>query len=60
LSSLLQLVTVSQVLYGTDFPFRTPAENVAGLTAYGFGGADLQAIGRDNALRLLPHLVRSG
>ena len=53
-------MTVSQVLYGTDFPFRTPAENVAGLTAYGFGGADLQAIGRDNALRLLPHLVRSG
>jgi 6-methylsalicylate decarboxylase len=57
LSSLLRLVTVSHVLYGTDFPFRTPAENVAGLIAYGFGPADLQAIGRDNALRLLPHLA---
>jgi predicted TIM-barrel fold metal-dependent hydrolase len=56
LSSLLQLVTVRQVLYGTDFPFRTPRENVEGLTAFGFSAADLQAIGRDNALRLLPHL----
>jgi predicted TIM-barrel fold metal-dependent hydrolase len=58
LSSLLQLVTVDRVLYGTDFPFRTPAENVAGLTACGFSTADLQAIGRDNALQLLPQLVR--
>jgi 6-methylsalicylate decarboxylase len=57
LSSLLQLVTVRQVLYGTDFPFRTPAENLEGLVQYGFAAADLQAIGRDNALRLLPRLA---
>jgi 6-methylsalicylate decarboxylase len=58
LSSLLQLVTVRHVLYGTDFPFRTPRENIEGLTAFGFSAADLQAIGRDNALRLLPQLSR--
>jgi len=60
LSSLLQLVSVPQVLYGTDFPFRTCKENIDGLIAYGFGASDLQAIGRDNALKLLPHLARAG
>ncbi len=58
LSSLLQLVSVSQVLYGTDFPFRGCVENVAGLKAYGFSANDMHAIERDNALRLLPQLVR--
>jgi predicted TIM-barrel fold metal-dependent hydrolase len=57
LSALLQLVSVPQVLYGTDFPFRTCRENIEGLVAYGFAPPDLQAIGRDNALRLMPHLA---
>jgi hypothetical protein len=29
---------------------------VKGLTEYGFGASDLQAIDRDNALRLIPRL----
>jgi predicted TIM-barrel fold metal-dependent hydrolase len=53
LSSLLQLVPVTQVLYGTDFPFRSGAENIDGLMACGFSAADLRSITRDNALRLL-------
>lgn len=57
LSSLLQLVPVAQVLYGTDFPFRTCTENIAGLKEFGFGAADLEAICRDNALRILPQLA---
>ena len=56
LSSLLQLVSVSQVMYGTDFPFRGCVENVEGLKACGFSAADLQAIERDNALRIMPQL----
>jgi predicted TIM-barrel fold metal-dependent hydrolase len=58
LSSLLRLVPLTQVLYGTDFPFRSCAENVEGLMAYGFNAVELQSITRDNALRLLPQLAR--
>jgi predicted TIM-barrel fold metal-dependent hydrolase len=56
LSSLLQLVSVSQVMYGTDFPFRGCVENVEGLKDCGFSEADMQAIERDNALRIMPQL----
>jgi predicted TIM-barrel fold metal-dependent hydrolase len=59
LSCLLQLVSVSQVVYGSDYPFRTCTEHVAGLDAYGFDAAAWRAIDRDNALRLLPRLRRS-
>ena len=53
--SLLDLAPVSQLLFGTDFPFRGGADQVMGLTQSGlFGAADLMAVGRDNALRLLP------
>jgi predicted TIM-barrel fold metal-dependent hydrolase len=57
LSSLLHLVSVSQVLYGTDFPFRSSEENIQGVIAYGFSASDLRKIDRDNALRLLPQLA---
>ena len=46
LASLLKLVPVSQVLFGTDFPFRTSADQVNGLIEYGFSAGDLRAIER--------------
>jgi 6-methylsalicylate decarboxylase len=55
LASLMKLVSVSQVVFGTDFPFRTSIDHVKGLTAY-FSAGDLKAIDRDNALKLLPRL----
>jgi predicted TIM-barrel fold metal-dependent hydrolase len=55
LSSLMRLVSVSQVVFGTDYPFRTSIDHVKGLAAY-FSGADLRAIERDNAARLMPRL----
>jgi predicted TIM-barrel fold metal-dependent hydrolase len=56
LASLTKLVPVSQIVFGTDFPYRTAAEHVKGLTGYGFGASDLLAIDRGNAVRLMPHL----
>jgi predicted TIM-barrel fold metal-dependent hydrolase len=54
LASLTKLVDVSQILLGSDYPYRTGEDNVKGLLDYGFSAADLQAIWRDNAVRLLP------
>ena len=56
LAALMKIVTPSQVLFGTDFPFRDGAEEIGGLTAYRFAPNDLRAIERENALRLLPRL----
>jgi predicted TIM-barrel fold metal-dependent hydrolase len=56
LLALLKLVPPSQVLYGTDFPFRDGAEVIGGLTKHGFSASDLMAIDRGNALRLFPNL----
>ena len=54
LASLMQLVKVSQVLFCSDYPYRTGEDHVKGLIAYGYSEADLKAIGRDNAVRLMP------
>jgi len=55
LAALLKLVPVSQVVLGTDYPFRRALEEIAGVTSYGFSAADVRAIERDNALRILRH-----
>jgi len=56
LDALMRLVPASQVVFGTDFPFRTGAEVVEGLAAHKIPAKDLRAIERDNALRLMPGL----
>jgi len=54
MSALSKVVPISQIVFGTDYPFRTAAEHVKGLQDCGvFGPADLQAIDQ-NILRLLP------
>jgi len=55
LAALLKLVPVSQVVLGTDFPYRRPVDELAGVLNYGFNAADVRAIERDNMLRLLRH-----
>lgn len=61
MASLLELVGSSQVLFGTDFP--PGGTNIAvakAVAALGFfTDADLRAIERDNAVRLLPRLGAS-
>ena len=57
LDALRRLVPVSQIVYGTDFPFRDGAEENNGLGGYGgFSRSDMSAIERENALRLFPKL----
>jgi 6-methylsalicylate decarboxylase len=56
LASLTKLVDVSQILLGSDYPYRTGADNVQGLSEYGFSTSDLKAIERGNAMRLIPRL----
>jgi predicted TIM-barrel fold metal-dependent hydrolase len=53
---LTKLIPISQIVFGTDFPYRTASDHVKGLTDYGFAANDLQAIDRDNAARLIPRL----
>ena len=57
-ASLLQLVTPSQVLFGTDFPPGGTSRDVARAIEElpFFNPRDLQAIYRDNAVALLPRL----
>jgi predicted TIM-barrel fold metal-dependent hydrolase len=56
LASLTRMVTPAQILLGSDYPYRTGADNVKGLAEYGFTSTDLRIIQRDNALRLMPRL----
>jgi 6-methylsalicylate decarboxylase len=56
LAALLRMVPVSQLLYGTDYPFRHGAEVNKGIEDWGFDAADLRAIERENSRRLLPRL----
>ena len=44
----------AQVRFGSDYPYRTGEDHVKGIIDYGFSEADLDAIGRGNAQRLMP------
>ncbi|HEY5624434.1 MAG TPA: amidohydrolase family protein, partial [Gammaproteobacteria bacterium] len=58
LASYKALVPVSQILFGTDFPFRDAATTAQGLRENGdFSDDELLAIDRGNALRLFPQFA---
>lgn len=54
MAALMKLVPTSRILFGGDYPFVRIAETADGMTHLGLSAADLRAIGRDNALALLP------
>lgn len=56
LKALLAIIPVSQVLYGTDFPFWDGRKVSEGLAKGGFTPSERMAVDRDNALRLFPRL----
>jgi predicted TIM-barrel fold metal-dependent hydrolase len=55
MAALTKFIPVSNIVFGTDYPYRTGAEHAKGLAEI-FSGADLRAIERDNAMRILPGL----
>lgn len=56
-AALLKMVPTSQILMGTDFPYRSASRAVAEIRELGiFSDAELMAIERENALRLIPNL----
>ena len=57
MSALTAIIPTSQILFGTDFPYRTGIDHVKGLRASGvFTDAQIMDIERGNALKLLPRL----
>ena len=55
MASLTRMVATSQIVFGSDYPYRTSEEHVKGLAGV-FAPDDLKMIERDNALRILPRL----
>jgi predicted TIM-barrel fold metal-dependent hydrolase len=56
LSALFHMVPVSQVMFGSDYPYRDAKEAVDGLANYKLSAADLRAIEYENALKMFPRL----
>lgn len=57
LDALLEMAPVSNVLYGSDYPFRPVSEVTEGVARYHFTAAQRRAIERDNAVRMMPRLA---
>ena len=55
MASLTKFIPISNIVYGTDYPYRTAEDHTKGLAQI-FSGADLRAIERENALRILPRM----
>jgi predicted TIM-barrel fold metal-dependent hydrolase len=56
LDALADVVPVSQMLFGSDYPFVKVSATVDGLGQGRFSKSDLEAINRGNALRLFPQM----
>jgi len=57
MTSLKMIVPMSQVMFGTDFPWGDPSRIAMGLAQCGFTAEELRGIDRDNAIRLLPQVA---
>jgi 6-methylsalicylate decarboxylase len=58
MSALSAVIPTSQIVFGTDYPYRTSIDHVKGLRDAGvFTDAQLMDIERGNALKLLPRLA---
>lgn len=57
MKALLDYVKVSQVMFGTDYPYVSVEENVGDLLKAGLSATDLKAIESENAKKLIPRLA---
>jgi predicted TIM-barrel fold metal-dependent hydrolase len=55
---LRKFLPASQLLYGSDEPFGSTTQTAASIQKLGFSASELQAIQRDNAVRLFPRLQK--
>jgi predicted TIM-barrel fold metal-dependent hydrolase len=55
MAAISRMVATSQIVFGSDYPYRTPEEHVKGLAGI-FSPGELKMIDRENALRILPRL----
>jgi predicted TIM-barrel fold metal-dependent hydrolase len=55
LAAITELVSANQIVYGTDFPYRSAVDHTKGVTNF-FKGDDLKKVERENALKLVPRL----
>jgi predicted TIM-barrel fold metal-dependent hydrolase len=56
-AALLDMVPVSQLMFGSDFPFRKGIEAADGFAAYKFTDAERASINSGTALSLMPRLA---
>jgi predicted TIM-barrel fold metal-dependent hydrolase len=56
MAALMNLAPTSQMLFGTDFPYVPAAVTANGLDHFGLSPSDLQAVNRENGLKLFPRL----
>ena len=59
MAALLKFASVSQIMFGTDYPYVSVVENASDLAKVGLSAADLRAVESDNAIRLMPGLKRA-
>jgi predicted TIM-barrel fold metal-dependent hydrolase len=56
LSALMSVVPSSQILFGSDFPFLSAGDTAGDLTHSGLPGNTVEAINRNNAVRLFERM----
>lgn len=57
MAAIRRLIPITQLTLGSDYPFGSSAPQIGGLHALDLAPAELRAIERDNALRLVPRLA---
>ena len=58
LGALKQVAGASQIVFGTDYPYRLSIEHVEGIAGAGLTKDEMVGIDHRNALRLLPNLAK--
>ena len=56
MAALMNLVPTSQILFGSDFPYVSAAVTATGLDHFGLSASDLQAVNRENGIKLFPRV----